>query len=296
MSTSVSRRSSAPVHPTRQQLEELDALLKRMLELPVNPLEEAAEAEEAAPPTATARSEGAPAVSPPEAMRGPHRPALTQVPETPAAAVNYQTPDAGEADLHPRVVAAAPPAENPAGTAGDWIPLTSSWRPSARTWKPLSEAWRQAQTGTGAPPSRPRGCATFRRRCRRNRNRRHPRPPRLRAWKLRTPGPGTEPGGGARPAGEIRVAATRPPGDPARPQLEAGDARRGSPDALVPLAAGRLQRGLRRLPLAVGAARPLAARADRPVVPRHSRPAVPDGRRRLGRRRMDRLDPMNPLR
>jgi len=170
MSTSVSRRSSAPVHPTRQQLEELDALLKRMLELPVNPLEEAAEAEEAAPPTATVRSEGPPAVTPPEPMRGPHRPALTQTAETTAPAVNYQTPDAEEADLHPRVVAAAPAAvrqetipaappqptaENPTAAAGDWIPLTSSWRPSARTWKPLSEAWRQAQTGTGAPPVAP---------------------------------------------------------------------------------------------------------------------------------------------
>ncbi len=186
MSTSVSRRSPAPVHPTRQQLEELDALLKRMLELPVDPLEDAAA--EDAPSTATAQSEGSPAVSPPEPMRGPHRPALTQTAETAAPAVNYQTPDAEETDLNPRVVPAAPPqstAENPPA-AGDWIPLTSSWRPSARTWKPLSEAWRQAQTGTGAPPWRPRGCATFRRRCRRNRNSRR-RAWKRRGWKRRPP-------------------------------------------------------------------------------------------------------------
>ena len=73
MSTSVSRRSSAPVHPTRQQLEELDALLKRMLELPVNPLEDATETSEVAPPTETVQSESSPTVSPPEPMRGPHR-------------------------------------------------------------------------------------------------------------------------------------------------------------------------------------------------------------------------------
>ena len=295
MSTSVSRRSSAPVHPTRQQLEELDALLKRMLELPVNPLEEAAEAEEAAPPAATARSEGPPAVSPPEAMRGPHRPASPRSPKPRRPPSTTRRRTRGKRTCTPRVVAAAPPAENPAGAAGDWIPLTSSWRPSARTWKPLSEAWRQAQTGTGAPPSRPVGARRFADDAAGTGIGVIPAP-RASARGSSGARPGTEPGGGARPAGEIRVAATRPPGDPARPQLEAGDARRGSPDALVPLAAGRLQRGLRRLPLAVGAARPLAARADRPVVPRHSRPAVPDGRRRLGRRRMDRLDPMNPLR
>ena len=71
MSTSVSRRSSAPVHPTRQQLEELDALLKRMLDLPVNPAGDEAEAKEVpAPAAAPIRTETPPVASPPEALRG----------------------------------------------------------------------------------------------------------------------------------------------------------------------------------------------------------------------------------
>src|SRR6185437_3747726 len=40
MTTSVSTRSPGTLNPTRQQLDELDALLQRMLELPVNKLEE----------------------------------------------------------------------------------------------------------------------------------------------------------------------------------------------------------------------------------------------------------------
>jgi hypothetical protein len=48
MTTSLSPRS-APVHPTRQQLDELDALLQRMLDLPVNQIDEGARPEEAEP-------------------------------------------------------------------------------------------------------------------------------------------------------------------------------------------------------------------------------------------------------
>src|SRR5579883_1698020 len=54
MSTSLSPRS-APVHPTRQQLDELDALLQRMLDLPVNQVDEPAEPEESRPPARAAR-------------------------------------------------------------------------------------------------------------------------------------------------------------------------------------------------------------------------------------------------
>lgn len=154
MSTSVSRRSSSAGHPTRQQLEELDALLKRMLELPVNALDETAEE----PPPAPARAEAPPAVSAPEPMRGPHHPAFTRPPESePAAppAVNYQAPETDIADLKPRVVRAGlpePAAAPPAAEGGDWVPLESSWKPSARTWKPLSDAWQQAKA---VPPSAP---------------------------------------------------------------------------------------------------------------------------------------------
>ena len=143
MSTSVSRRSSAPVHPTRQQLEELDALLKRMLELPVNPLEEATEAEEAAPPTATARSEGPPAVTPPEPMRGPHRPALVQAAETAAAGVNYQAPDAEEADLNP------PSLPRWRSVAEPFRPRRRNRRP--KTLRPRATGYRSPRPGGRRP-------------------------------------------------------------------------------------------------------------------------------------------------
>jgi hypothetical protein len=45
MTTSVSTRSPGRMNPTRQQLDELDALLQRMLDLPVNPLDEPEQAE-----------------------------------------------------------------------------------------------------------------------------------------------------------------------------------------------------------------------------------------------------------
>lgn len=44
MTTSVSTRSTGGLNPTRQQLDELDALLQRMLDLPVHPLDEPEEA------------------------------------------------------------------------------------------------------------------------------------------------------------------------------------------------------------------------------------------------------------
>ena len=58
MSTTMSPRPVASVQPTRQQLDELDALLKRMLDLPVAPTETEptpapALSEAADPPTPT---------------------------------------------------------------------------------------------------------------------------------------------------------------------------------------------------------------------------------------------------
>ena len=162
MSTSLSRRSSSATHPTRQQLEELDALLKRMLDLPVNRLDDEAEPEDSLPRE-----------SEPEPLRGPHR---ASVAHDASAAVNYQTVEEDEADLKPRVVLAdsvaqgaelqaveSPAAQLEASAAQpadheDWVPLTSTWKPSARTWKPLSEAWQQAKTG--GPPASPPAAAS----------------------------------------------------------------------------------------------------------------------------------------
>src|SRR5260370_35039564 len=62
MSASLSTRSRSPAaHPTRQQLDELDAMLKRMLELPVNQIdEELAAARAAARPPAPPQPPPAP--------------------------------------------------------------------------------------------------------------------------------------------------------------------------------------------------------------------------------------------
>jgi hypothetical protein len=183
MSTSTSRRSPSSVHPTRQQLDDLDALLKRMLDLPVNRLEdESDDDEDAAPPPAEKEARPAAAATAPEPMRGPHRPAFAQSSQSEAAAppsFQYNTPHPNEADLKPRVIIVAPnapenetnsaaeaaaysppqpaPERQTGGRPEDWVPLTSSWRPSSRTWKPLTEAWQQAQGERGEEEKRGRG-------------------------------------------------------------------------------------------------------------------------------------------
>ena len=127
MSTSLSPRPSG--HPTRQQLDELDALLQRMLALPVNQAGDDVTAEIDASP----------------------RPAPAPRP----APVSYRTPDYAE-DGAPAEDApaapAAPPRLDAAHVAGDaegnadgdnWVPLSSTWKPSPHTWKPLAQSWQQ---------------------------------------------------------------------------------------------------------------------------------------------------------
>src|SRR5436305_2011466 len=62
MSTSVSPRPATSAHPTRQQLDELDALLQRMLDLPVQPADELAAPRPtpAVPAKSAARDDGPP--------------------------------------------------------------------------------------------------------------------------------------------------------------------------------------------------------------------------------------------
>src|SRR5262245_46510815 len=70
MSTSLSPRSSpGSVHPTRPQLDELAALLQRMLELPVNAADE-----EPGPAARKPKKEPAPARAPAERRPEPPRP------------------------------------------------------------------------------------------------------------------------------------------------------------------------------------------------------------------------------
>src|SRR5450755_2015391 len=96
-------RTTASIHPTRQQLDELDALLQRMLELPVN-----------------AGAEEAPAQPPVPAPEGAgDRPESTRVIRTDGG-----VPRGENAGL-----------DSTGAEDGEaWVPLRSSWQPSAQTW------------------------------------------------------------------------------------------------------------------------------------------------------------------
>jgi hypothetical protein len=159
MSTSRSPRSPGPVHPTRQQLDELDALLQRMLDLPVNQLEDLPPppAEESAPtvsepPTTPAETEG-------EEQKTEAIPAtLPPLPAGRVPPVSYTVVETTEGQASPAAEAAAPPALPDAAKGedpGDWVPLKSSWRPSAQTWGPLAEKWQQALEAGEASPAPP---------------------------------------------------------------------------------------------------------------------------------------------
>ena len=286
MSTSVSRRSSATVHPTRQQLDELDALLKRMLDLPVNRLEdEARTTSRPAPrrPAATVASR----VAAPEPMRGRIVPTVARQPaEPPAVNTARRTrkkPTSSRAWCPTDAPAprdsgsAAEPGRKRRSTPQDWVPLSSTWQPSARTWKPLSEAWKQAQTAAGRPADAPS--------CRGE--------PALAAEPPPEPRAETD-----TPASRNRAesAPAEPPHPRRRPRRRASAPDPCAAAALAAVAAARLQRGLRRLPGSLRSRRPLAARADRPDGPRRRRPAGPGRRPRPGRWPTGSVGPLDPLR
>jgi hypothetical protein len=139
MSTSLSPRSTA-VHPTRQQLDELDALLQRMLDLPVNQVEEPEGPDEAVPeppvsykiPIAEPSPRLEPRiVLPKESVQSPPLPAAPP----PAPAVLRPAPA--------QMQMPAPPEFREPGP-DDWVRLASTWQPSAQTWQPLAQSWQQA--------------------------------------------------------------------------------------------------------------------------------------------------------
>jgi hypothetical protein len=144
MSTSLSSRSSAPAHATRQQLDELDALLQRMLELPVHKIDEEPEPIEPPPPVKEPR---------PTRVARPMVSYSDETVDVPPAAKEPALPS-----LEPRVVRRAIPEESArsaepnttdqedAPADGEsWVPFKSSWEPSSLTWQPLQENWKQIQ-------------------------------------------------------------------------------------------------------------------------------------------------------
>lgn len=176
MTTSVTTRAAGTLNPTRQQLDELDALLQRMLQLPVHPLEKPEQAQAEEPPPPPRKAEGAkkkvekeaPAPSP-----NTFRVAASSLPSVSYTVVETASarplpPASGfeprPSMLTPRLVPVSPPAEPPAAPpppvadAGEgqmWVPLRSTWKPSASTWGPLAESWHQANNGASplAAPS-----------------------------------------------------------------------------------------------------------------------------------------------
>lgn len=173
MPTSVSTRTSGSLNPTRQQLDELDALLQRMLELPVNPLEESgqseAESEEVAdeppPPPPVVRPQATKPAAPPisymvvetasprplpPASGFEPRPSLTPrlVPVAPLQE------DEAEDEPEPPAAAAPESATDGADESEVWVPLRSTWQPSAQTWQPLADSWHQANGSAALPTFR----------------------------------------------------------------------------------------------------------------------------------------------
>jgi hypothetical protein len=183
MSTARAPRSQGiTTHPTRQQLDELDALLQRMLDLPVNKVaddllkETKEEPEQSAPPVrtpprppVTPKTPSSPRTPVTESKPKPVRIAQVSLPEAERAAQSSDTPaQEGNSQppantLEPRIVApvgeenlaqdtsglARPAGTTSAEAAGseteDWVPLRSSWKPSPHTWQPLAQTWQQAQ-------------------------------------------------------------------------------------------------------------------------------------------------------
>jgi nicotinate-nucleotide--dimethylbenzimidazole phosphoribosyltransferase len=170
MSASLSPRSAA-ANPTRRQLDELEALLQRMLDLPVNQVEpEGAPESPGQPPARDSAAPRRPLVgyTTPEPEPEAEPPAQAAAPP-PAQELppEEQAPPA----LGPRIIAVAdmeetPPAEppnppparaepKPAKDAETWVPLRANWKPSAQTWGPLAESWQKARDTLVPSPKPP---------------------------------------------------------------------------------------------------------------------------------------------
>lgn len=175
MSTSLSGRSSvATTNPSRQQLDELDALLQRMLDLPVQQTGDGPAAEP--PPDAGTRSaDRAPdgdqptfpahgaesfpvsfytvtevvsaplsvTAFPARAEAGGAKPAAPSDKDVVAGGEEHRELDVAFASGSPLV-----PTEvrrEGAGEEESWVPFRSSWQPSPQTWQPLAESWQQGR-------------------------------------------------------------------------------------------------------------------------------------------------------
>ena len=157
MATSLSSRS-APVQAVREQLDELDALLQRMLELPVSKAEEVAAADSPFPrldrkttipsPVDAQEASGTIPIAGRDAEVFPGRASANELPGMPRPVPER----AEQVNLEPRLIS-DPPREDERRPSKDereegredWVPLRSSWQPSSQTWGPLAKQWQEAQ-------------------------------------------------------------------------------------------------------------------------------------------------------
>lgn len=155
---------------TRQQLDELDALLQRMLEMPVNQGEPGKTETVQDVLLRKLRSEN-PTLSAGQAPMpnsGSARPAnhYQVVESSDGTDADYRShrpgqapnPSAGAGNQGAGGSARLAPGIDLPGSSkdGEWIPFRSSWQPSAQTWQPLAQSWNQmAGQGPGGDASRP---------------------------------------------------------------------------------------------------------------------------------------------
>jgi hypothetical protein len=192
MSASLSPRSpSGGGRPTRQRLDDLEALLQRMLDLPVTKVEpgvppESTEPEEPArgdrPVLTLLRPSGTSYSAPEEKSLPPALSALPAAtadpvpPEEEGLAMKASAPADAEgpgpsppklslADLEVAAadlpVAPSPPALEAKSAPSvessapeEWVPFSSNWRPSSQTWGPLRESWQKSQAPEPPAPAR----------------------------------------------------------------------------------------------------------------------------------------------
>jgi hypothetical protein len=144
MSTSLSPQSSSSPggtnHPTRQQLDELDALLQRMLALPVNQADDVIAEINAAPETASTLPQD----------EVPQRTA--ELDEIPAISGDNEATDAELKEPRLDEAHVARPSDAPED-ADSWVPLSSTWKPSPHTWKPLAQSWQQPRAKSPPKPA-----------------------------------------------------------------------------------------------------------------------------------------------
>lgn len=117
MSAASASTSVDLVRATREQLDELDDLLERMLGLPVKPEPNTPEPDERKPEKKE---------PPPGETYSMPTPAQEKEPESfPATVENRPAPERGEQQ------------------DDSWVPLRSTWQPSPQTWGPLARTWRK---------------------------------------------------------------------------------------------------------------------------------------------------------